>query len=193
MLTTLDKQVVIIEGKILDYKMKAIKNNQSHEHKPRGGLWTSAYDAIYITKWLHYCVAEQLRGMGDYIPKSINGAEITPSESARILTINSKDEWIDMVLKYHYVIEGKLAIAFIDWEKIVLDYDAIYLTNKGYEESKWVSETDYPNKSWFDAPNAYCWSIESTCWFRWCFESIVEKTYFTNEYQALVKYHTEKI
>ena len=88
---------------------------------------------------------------------------------------------------------GKVFIYYyyvIDYEKLAEDgYDAVFLTEKGFNElgKKWDLYHDKLIKEYAEilgedvVKNFYPflfheWDVESTCWFRWCFEKVIPLT-----------------
>lgn len=51
----------------------------------------------------------------------------------------------------------------LDWPRIAEIYDAVHFTQKGYEDNCWVP---FANVCLMDV------DVESTLWFRWCFDSV---------------------
>lgn len=116
--------------------------------KPYGGLWASPYyeDSKYVSEWEHFCTI-------DFTSKNIDGGvifELLPT--TRIYTIDSYEDLKAMVEKYPKISE--LEVGFlkntIDFEKASKDYDVIYLTTKGEQETRHTM--DY---------SLYGWDVES--------------------------------
>ncbi len=118
--------------------------------KPKGGLWTSTYDERLGSDWIQWCLSEEFRG------PEFDCWLLRPREGAKVYTIDSLADLIDLVYAY-----GALRNSHADYEKIARDYDGVRLTKEG----QWATRFSYPY-------SLYGWDCESTLWFRWCFESV---------------------
>jgi hypothetical protein len=173
--------------------MPKILNHKSAGHRPKNVIWTSTYDSNYISSWIYYISGERIRNFNNNFPIKFEGYELTISLNAKILTIYSIKDWLDMVNNYHYIIDefGDTPLLYIDWEMLSLNYDAVHMTAKGFMETNNVSNSDYPNyaKQMYDVPSSFSWSMESTCWFRWAFATVEKKDYYTIDYPKLIDYY----
>jgi hypothetical protein len=149
-------------------------------NKPNGGIWSSNYDTqTGFSVW----VFAMIKAWG-YAPNGAFDFRTTPryvlevDSNTRILTIASSADWQAVRGAYRMQKEyvppalwpGELAgliskrrnIAPLNFDRIAAEYDALYLTQSGYDET-------------FDQPNGtFGWEAESTCWFRWCFTKVTD-------------------
>lgn len=87
--------------------------------KPRGGLWGSPTGKQYFT-WTDWNKDSNFIENIDSLPRF----EFELSKDARILTIDSKDSYDSMFLKY-YTNSRMFLETSIDWKKVAQDYDAV--------------------------------------------------------------------
>lgn len=118
-------------------KFELIKNREFF-NKPRGGLWSSPYceENEFKSDWYRWCQEEQFNS-------DINIGVIFCLESnSRILKIDSFDDLKFITDKYENINIDEFPIKqkFLDFEKISKDYDVIYLTNKGEQETRYTFE-----------------------------------------------------
>lgn len=129
--------------------------------KPDGGLWTSTYHETEGSGWVQWCLGS------DYSVPRIGWESwlLTPDPTARILTIDSYQDLRRVLRSY-----GRRPFDFLpswpsqlkpDFEKIVLDYDAVHLTQEGL----WATHLSHPY-------DLYGWDCESTVWLRWAFTEV---------------------
>lgn len=148
--------------------------------KPRGGLWTSSYDAeTRMSEWLAWCY--------DNMPGWANRRAwvLTPAPDARVYTINGVADLKHLCARYATEELMRLrqlnrfpAIAEmyppLDFASVATDYDAIHLTSGGEARTR------------LSTPSLYGWDCESTVWLRWAFMDVQAATVATaEEYEAL--------
>lgn len=123
--------------------------------KPRGGLWTSSYDAELGSDWIQWCQAEDFQVPRGGWPSFI--LEVDPN--ARILTIDSYEDLASACERY--AITSDFPITILDFERMAQDYDAMHLTATGQMATRLTHPV-----------SLYGWDCESTIWFRWMFTSV---------------------
>lgn len=122
-----------------DYKMfHKIKN--TNWIKPSGGLWASPIDSQF--GWKDWCDSE---GYKSDLSKNFT---FTLAENARIYVVDSYHD----LSKCPTIRPSKsmIDIEYIDFEKMAMQYDAMYLT----EEGQWRTRLSHPM-------NLYGWDCES--------------------------------
>jgi hypothetical protein len=143
-------------------KFKPVKNREYiNIPKPYNGLWTSTYRQDIKSEWVQFCLDE----FTSAIPHGgWRGSILIPYRDAKIYTIDSYDDLVKLFNKYQYIPNSNtyfIKPIFLDFEAISKDYDAIHLTKKGEWETRYTT------------PNLYGWDVESTLWFRDCFEKVI--------------------
>ncbi|MCT2534675.1 hypothetical protein NC661_04960 [Aquibacillus koreensis] len=97
--------------------------------RPQGGYWLSEYmtDDDYPSPWLHFIYNNP--DMIKYHSRPYYSIyRIT--EDAKIYTINTYTDFVNLIVNYPLRIEGSI---FIDFEKLSKDYDGVHLTSEGFE------------------------------------------------------------
>ena len=136
------------------YYMFNISNRQSF-NKPNGGLWSSSYTPNNpdISDWIRWCRENCQK---NWVGRDSILLEIEPD--ARIWTINSQDDLLNLYRLYPRVTFGKQK--YIDYVEVAKDWDIIHLT----EDGEWVCR--YPriwiNKHHDIELNLYGWDCESS-------------------------------
>ena len=115
-------------------KFDPIKNKEFI--KPHGGLWASPVDSEW--GWKHWCKAESFLDLETFFEFSFNG---------QVFLIDSFD---DLMLMPWLIYPGYSSIRWPDYEAMAsLGVDAIHLTDRGQQETRWTS------------PGLYGWDCES--------------------------------
>lgn len=110
--------------------------NEAHWNKPRiTGLWASPVDSEY--GWKDWCEDEKFG-----VCRVANSFTFQLSENAKVYVIDSVDDLINVPHKITYSPEFLLRTQFIDFEKMSIDYDAIYLTWNGQCETRFSKPMD---------------------------------------------------
>lgn len=162
----LQQKQLFITSREMDRNIVPIKNKLDWA-KPdnQTGLWTSTYQQeTHDSEWVEWCIynnwcdVEQKRWF-----------LLTPSKTARIYTIDSLRDFKRALKLYRSTPYLNYEIfAHLDYEAISRDYDAIHLTSPGQQETR------------LSVPNLYGWDVESTLWFRWCFDEVQEISHVPN-------------
>ncbi|MGL4774520.1 MAG: hypothetical protein ACRC2K_13245 [Clostridium sp.] len=120
-----------------------LKNNKIN--KPIGGLWASPYHPKeeYISDWEEFCVES-----GFLLNTLDKGVIFELKKDARVYTI---DEFNDLCFLYcHYkLFDSDSYFELIDFERIAEKYDAILLTEKGQQDTRYT------------IPSLYGWDVET--------------------------------
>ena len=108
------------------YSPDKVKNiiNSEWRNKPKGGLWTSPVASSY--GWKEWCEAES---WGDLT------ASFEVDFTGRILIINSYEDLIDIPF-------NEDTCPRVDFESLLPDYDAIWLTRQGESDTRHTSPFD---------------------------------------------------
>lgn len=125
------------KNKLEREKFKKIKNLQ-YSNKPDGGLWASSYieNGEYKSDWIKFCINQDF----NYTDLQ-KGVLFTIKQESRICIIDNMDD-LENLLKY-YKSEQILdtidySIQYLDYEKIAIDYDVIYLSHNGQWETRFA-------------------------------------------------------
>jgi hypothetical protein len=113
--------------------------------EPAGGLWTSTvtgHDSGFASAWTDWARGEE------FVPANTPMSVLRADAEARIYRIDGRSD-LD-ALRGQYP-AGPLDV---DWEAVGRDFDAVHLTAKGAQETR------------YGLPNLYTWEVESTLWLR---------------------------
>lgn len=113
-------------------KFKEIKNSWT---KPNGGLWTSPVDSLY--GWYDWCKSENFRDCNIE-----NSFRLKLNIGAKICKIDTLEDLLNLPIYKTYP-------RYLDFEKISLIYDCIWLTVNGQYDTR------------YSEPNLYGWDCES--------------------------------
>ncbi len=144
-------QLVVHDNDILEPTIRPISNDAKTLSKPRGGLWTSTYDADYGSGWVRWCVAYRYNE-----PLDLHWTVVSVSSTAKVAIIDSAADFAGLINRYPRLLHGRRGLNF---ERLAQDYDAVHLTHEGYLKSR----------SPRSGPRLIGWDCESTLWFRWVF------------------------
>jgi len=135
-------------------RMEQIRN-RPWSNKPTGGLWTSTFRLeTNDSDWIEWCRSE----MPDWETETKWALYPTP---ARILEIDTLEDCEKLYASYGVGWDpDAFNLGTINFEKMLLDYDAVHLTAKGQAETR------------LTRPSLYGWDCESTLWLRWMFEKV---------------------
>jgi len=147
----LGPQLRVHSEAILDPKVWPIRNDPKTITKPRGGFWTSTYDADGGSGWVRWCVAFRYNE-----PLDLYWIVLSPSTSAKVAVIDSAADLMELTDRYPMVVGRRSGL---DFERLADDYDALHLTHEGYLRTRSTRR----------GPRLTGWDCESTLWFRWMF------------------------
>jgi hypothetical protein len=142
-------------------KMDPIENWNPHStvtdlslhNKPKGGLWTSPVDADW--RWSDWCEKK------DWNTGDESVYRLEPDNDVSIYTINSLQALRLLHRDYGYDPHtAGYGNTVLDFEQIFEDFDAIYVTERGEDETR------------FSDPNLYGWDVECILWSEWSFTSV---------------------
>lgn len=140
------------------------------------GLWTSSWrEETQDSEWVEWCCNNDIGFLNLYWHL------LTPKEDAKIIVIDTYQDLEQLVFAYgksmKTVIFGEIFHPLIDFEKMAKDYDALHLTTYGAG----TLHLSFPN-------DMNSWDIESTLWFRWCFQEVnkIEDTIFKTSENTLI-------
>lgn len=132
---TLPKELIIIGKKeISKKKFEEIENNYNFT-KPYGGLWASPYmlKGEYVSAWHEHCEDSI------YDLTNEHCVIITIKQNAKWYCINSQDDLIFLINSiggYEVkALDEEYITKCIDFEKAKKEFDIIYLTEKGINET----------------------------------------------------------
>jgi hypothetical protein len=141
--------------------------------KPRRAFWTSTLTPD-LTPWL-----EWIRPGGEaHRPGPYHLWRITAAASARVFEIHSPAAWSGLARAYP---SSEVGYTFgdakhrpktterldPDWSKVARDWDGVHLSMGG-----WLTAEDAPYESRGVTTEPRGWSMESTAWLRWSFDSV---------------------
>lgn len=121
--------------------------------KGKGGLWTSTFENGR-SDWVEWCERE-----GFFTTDTYDGWILTPNPNIKLITIDSYKDLENLFVNFSIELDNKHKI--LDFEKMANSFDGIHLTHKGQSETR----LSYPY-------NFNSWDVESTNWFRWCFDEV---------------------
>jgi hypothetical protein len=130
--------------------MNPIKNDWI---KPTGGLWSSTLENGK-SDWVEWCENERF-----FTTDSRDGWLLIPKVNIKLFEVNSYRDLENLYKNYSVIKNDNYRI--IDFEKMSNDFDGIHLTHKGRTETR-CSRPYHLN----------AWDVESTNWFRWCFDEV---------------------
>lgn len=129
--------------------------------KPFGvGLFTSTGVGAGRDMWTCYLESSAESSM---FPRPWHRWRITPSHDARVYEITSAAQWVEFVVSYPLHHQG---LIYPDWKSIARNHDAVHMTLPAIASTQGICmQTNYGTVA------APYWSVESTFWLHWCFES----------------------
>lgn len=148
---TLPPQLYVGDRETLERKVWPILNDPKRLGKPRGGFWTSTYDADYGSAWVSWCVAYRYND-----PLELHWTVLHARKSARVAVVDSVGELGALIERYPRILRHHRGL---DLELLAQEYDGLHLTTQGYLET-------HSKRS---GPKLFGWDCESTVWFRWVF------------------------
>ena len=162
----LGKQLYITASDTLsDQTFVGVRNSQDMAFikKPtRGtGLWTSTWrEETQDSDWVEWCHGNDF---GD--PYKKNWLLLTPKDDIKLYMIDSLKDLHRLLRDHGYRDPIMEAVGImkttIDFERLSLEYDGIWLTEQGNQET----HLSYPE-------DLNAWDCESILWFRWCFTEV---------------------
>ena len=134
--------------------MLPISNYTRPWMKPQGGIWTSTYTGEETgSAWVQWAQVHLLKNeWHSYL--------LRPRRDAKVYVIDGRQDLERLLDRFEHP-DSPRPTRMIDFEKMALHYDALHLTEKGEEETRWGA--------W---GTLYNWDVESTLWFRWVFEEV---------------------
>lgn len=159
----LGKQLYITSEETLNQAVIPVTNSDETGFikKPAAGtgLWTSSWrEETQDSGWVEWCRWENFGK-----PYEKHWHVLTQKDDVKLYKIDSLGGLRRLLRTYKWNQPkweeyGRTAI---DFERLALDYDGVWLTEKGNAET----HLSYP-----DDLNA--WDCESVLWFRWCFSEV---------------------
>jgi hypothetical protein len=165
-----------------------------HRGKPSGGFWTSSYNAssdfsAYGRGWRDTVILIAQNGFNKELCHEIwpipylKVWRLRPSAAAKICTVDTRKDYLNLLAKYgkfttkyprvnseyKYTSSPLIEITSLNYEAIAEDYEALHLTQEGFNDNEVGGSGD---RSMFN------WHCESTCWFRWMFDEIEDMGHF---------------
>lgn len=133
---------------------------RSRYEKPKGGLWTSPLRDDGSSGWVEWCQDNKMGWVG-------SAWRLEPVD-CRVLVINSLDAlrrvWAHYGGSYQWGENDRWTERYIEWPEVGRDYDAVHLTERGFEECHLPYDP-------FDL-TLYGWDCETVFWFRWRFSTV---------------------
>ena len=167
--------------------------------QPNGGLWTftnSTTESFAFWTWL-FKRQEQYQRIpcpryvepGSDRPRPLKAWLLYPSRGARIATIDSRADLLDLGQRYGWCkscFERRVAgVTYsrmndpaysLNFIAMAQDFDALHVTDSGIEQLETLEAGEY---------RLAFWEAESTCWFKWSFDR-VEDAGFLSDYEMPV-------
>lgn len=116
----LEPQLCVHEHTFGAVEIPAVGNDPNRISKPRGGLWTSTYEAEYGSAWVRWCVAYRYTD-----PFESHWTVMLAPEAARVETIDSSAMLAELIERYPRTLRGRRGL---DFELLSRDYDCLHLT-----------------------------------------------------------------
>lgn len=134
-------------------KVAPVRNGNFY--KPSGGAWLSPYADDGRTEWARF------GDVADYAPakRSTTVTDVALVPNARVLVIDSRDDFINVVEAHSYVYENELNRhleedkRLLDFESIARDYDAIWVTQRGVNTNQLIPAHGQPTLGPWDIPS----------------------------------------
>lgn len=126
-------------------------NREGMINKPVGGVWTSSMNDVGLSGWIEWCYREAFRTTGGQQPMWA----LEPKADAVLLVVETMEDTEALAAVYGYT--NKYDEVQFDFERMAEDYDGLTL------------RTPYGVGEPF-----YGWDCESTIFFRWAFEQVVQ-------------------
>lgn len=124
--------------------------------KPRGGLWTCPYlGAPPYSEWIEWCINNKFCDTPLF-----ESWLLEPRADVRILSFDTPDEWDRWLRLPYYSHDWR----YIDFEALAQDYDGLHLS-RAFIAGRRFAVTGL-------CMTVSAWDVDSTLWFRWCFESV---------------------
>ena len=139
-------QVVVIKEDIDPNKVIVPYGNQGNNKPRNGGFWTSSITDNNKSGWLEFAEKE---GFYDDM-SNLDVLQVEVSNEAKVLIINTKEDYEQALNKYGMEDSFGHSSNLLDFEKLMLDYDGLSLTEKGLHNAKY---------------SFFGWDCESTVWF----------------------------
>lgn len=116
-------------------KFRPIKN-MPQSNKPYGGLWTSPFDPDIGSEWIDFYWSEDSKLAGGEV------MILKIKDDAKFLLIDSEDD-LKRLMNFYQVSSGNEEAdrrnPLLDYWKLSLCFDGIYLTSKGKADTSWFS------------------------------------------------------
>ena len=131
-----------------EFDLKRIDPIRSHSWiKPYGGLWTSTLmkNSEFNSSWEE---TAHKQGMFDLSDLDVYSIEFDPS--SKVYVIDDLQDLKNLLAMGHK--SSCFGFSYLDFEKLMRDYDAIHLTDEGQWETRLTQ------------PNLYGWDCECTLW-----------------------------
>lgn len=138
-------------------------------NKPSGGMWTSSRRYHGSSAWIEWCENERFE----------TGVHrkwlLTPDPDARVAEVDDEpDLW---ALHERFGVKEPIGndghhLYGLDFYKMSKEFDGIHLTDEG----QWRTRNTQPY-------NLYGWDCESTVWFNWSFNEVVDGGLVKIEYR----------
>jgi len=159
------KQLYITSADALNRAIMPVANSEEAAivKKParRTCLWTSSWrEETQDSAWVEWCQGNDFRK-----PYNLDWYLLTPEADAKLYVIDSLADLHELLHAYPWDQPKWREYGFsrtaIDFEKLALEHDGIWLTEQGNEET----HLGYP-----DDLNA--WDCECVLWFKWRFTEV---------------------
>lgn len=145
------KTQLVVTDETIDLNKFVTPFGNTGQNKPEnGGFWTSTLIGDNQSDWLNFATSE-----GIYEDTSgLDFHSVEVSKDARVLVIDTKEDYVKALETYGMEAQYPLSILnngeILDYEKLLMDYDALSLTRNGLSSNY---------------REFYGWDCESTVWF----------------------------
>ena len=144
------------------FKSPAMLDDQELLRRPiNGGLYTSSASRGYVGMWSSFVA---LISRDVLFPKPWTAWRLSMSHPPAVAQITGAQDWAALV-EEHGVVVGDFRCP--DWRSLTSEYDAVHFTPAA------VCAIDgLALRSSAGIIRPMCWSVESTLWLHWCFDSV---------------------
>ena len=142
-------------------KIEPVTSRQDHT-KPGGGMWTSTHDGSGGSDWTDWCKTE----MPHWLKQQRWVLQPAPCRVGFIADPTDLDAFIAEYGVPCHEYPAEIRHIFrerLDWPRVAADWDAIHFP------------TPWPWRLGQRGLFFYTLDVESTIWFRWCFDGVAEE------------------
>lgn len=164
--------------------MNPIQNDVYEPLKPHGGIWTSTFvGEEYGSDWLQFALSIRRE------KNPIQAWKLYPRADTRLYVVDTYEDLERLMESYRldslllqemppFMRTNSLLVG-IDYEKLAEKYDGLHLTYRGQQKTRNNFSVRMENgrlETETKTYTLYGFDVESTIYFRWCFEKVEQVT-----------------